>query len=123
MILLQISSGNGPEECAFAVSKTLEKLIKEAEASNIGVKIIEYAPSRVAGNYASVLLGIEGDEAASFACSWEGSVQWVFKSAYRPHHKRKNWFVGVSVYTPEKFPEFSEKDVRYETTFAAGPGG
>jgi peptide chain release factor len=48
----------------------------------------------------------------------------VWRSGYRPHHKRKNWFVSVSPYRePEPGEAFSLADVRFETAKAGGPGG
>jgi peptide chain release factor len=45
-------------------------------------------------------------------------------STYRPHHKRKNWFVSVNPYAePVPGDVFSTADVRFETARASGPGG
>lgn len=37
---------------------------------------------------------------------WNVSLQWVCESPFRPHHKRKNWFVDVSI-----IPEVKEIDL------------
>jgi peptide chain release factor len=48
----------------------------------------------------------------------------VAPSPIRPHHKRKNWFVGVfRLEAPAPSPELREADVRFETLRAGGPGG
>jgi peptide chain release factor len=68
----------------------------------------------------------EGTEAEvkTFADSWTGVIQWIWRSAYRPHHKRKNWFVQVTpYYEPSTGELFSPADVRFETARAGGPGG
>ncbi|MCL7708468.1 peptide chain release factor H, partial [Enterobacter kobei] len=37
MILLQLSSAQGPDECCLAVSKALEALRKEAAQAHVGL--------------------------------------------------------------------------------------
>jgi peptide chain release factor len=128
-ILLGISSGNGPEECAHAAALTMRLIIEEIENSagrgrTLSVTVVESEPSRIKGNIRSAVLAIDGEDAPAFAASWTGVVQWVWQSPYRPHHKRKNWFVSVKPYTlPEKQAGFSPDDVRFETARSSGPGG
>ena len=87
-MLLQISSGQGPVECELAVAKLAKELEKELNA-----EIIEKRDSRFSDGYISVLM--ECKEDVSFL---EGTIQWVCKSPIRPNHKRKNWFVDISIY-------------------------
>ena len=124
-IWLTISAGSGPEECAHAAALTLQALCKEIETQQkITVRIIETEPSRKKGNFRSVLIALEGEAVQAFADSWTGIIQWILQSAYRPHHKRKNWFVSVKPFAEPKPGElFSLSDVRFETAKAAGPGG
>jgi peptide chain release factor len=123
-IWLQISSGSGPEECAYAVACTVRVMEKEMEALRLQSSVLETEPSYRAGNMRSCLLAVEGEGALEFCESWVGAVQWVWQSTYRPHHKRKNWFVAVSLLTvPENGAGFAEKDVRFETARSGGPGG
>ena len=52
----------------------------------------------------------------------EGSVLWICRSPYRPEHKRKNWYVDVSIL--EAVPRVTEeKLVRFETFRSGGKGG
>ena len=55
----------------------------------------------------------------------EGTMQWICKSKYRPGHKRKNWFVDVSIIPePEEISEKLTSDtVRIEKFHSGGPGG
>jgi peptide chain release factor len=86
--------------------------------------VFETEPSRVKGNIRSALLALEGKEAKTIAGSWTGIVRWVWRSAYRPGHKRKNWFVSITQYsTPEQRDLFSPSEVRFETARSGGPGG
>jgi peptide chain release factor len=126
-IWLSLSAGTGPEECARAAALTLEVLCRELEehpGGNLTFRIIETGPSRIKGNIRSALLALEGSGAAAFAEMWTGVILWIWWSAYRPHHKRKNWFVSITQYRePEPGTAFSPSDVRFETTHAGGPGG
>ena len=126
-ILLIISAGNGPEECAYAAALTLQVLQKEIEGrqnEKTTLQIIETEPSRIKGNIRSALVAIEGEKVQSFADSWTGVIQWIWNSTYRPNHKRKNWFVSVKPFVELAAGElFSPLDVRFETARAGGPGG
>jgi len=126
-IWLSISAGSGPEECAHAASLTVKALLRDIQnlpEKNIKGEVIESESSQVKGNLRSALIALEGKDAEIFAQSWVGIIQWIWKSEYRPGHKRKNWFVSVKPYfTPERENEFSLQDIRFETARAGGPGG
>jgi len=126
-IWLSISAGNGPEECAHAAALTVQVMQREIQArteSDIKINVIESEPSREKGNIRSALLELEGKDVKTYADSWIGIIQWIWQSAYRPHHKRKNWFVQVKpCMEPEAGELFSPDDVRFETARASGPGG
>jgi peptide chain release factor len=128
-IILSISSGQGPEECARAAALTLEVMLRDINrraknGERLRALVVETEVSRVAGNIRSALLLVEGAAALSFASEWTGVIQWVWKSPYRPHHKRKNWFVSVKSWQAAKNGGgISPRDVRFETARAGGPGG
>jgi len=111
---LQLSSGQGPEECELAVGKLLRVLQKEFP----GVRVMETSPGKKADCFRSVRISSEVD--LSFL---EGSIKWVCESPYRPKHKRKNWFVDVSICAGHMPQEFSEDFVRFETFRSGGKGG
>jgi len=60
-----------------------------------------------------------------FRQSWEGTVQWIWKSTIRPHWPRKNWFVKVSFFDfeAEAVKSLKPSDLKFETCRASGPGG
>ena len=126
-IWLSISAGSGPEECAYSAALTVKAIFKENQenaSTSIKISIIESEPAREKGNIRSALLVLEGKGAKAYADSWTGSIQWIWRSIYRPHHKRKNWFVQVKPYIePAPGSTFSLDDVRFETARAGGPGG
>ena len=55
----------------------------------------------------------------------DGTVQWICESPFRPHHKRKNWFVDVSVIpeVEELVQDISDNDIRFERFHSGGKGG
>ncbi|EFO0738350.1 peptide chain release factor H [Escherichia coli] len=108
MILLQLSSAQGPEECCLAVKKALERLIKEAARQDVAVTVLETETGRYSDTLRSALVSLDGDNAWALSESWCGTIQWICPSPYRPHHGRKNWFLGIG---------------RYETLRSSGPGG
>lgn len=121
---LQITSGRGPDECAYFVGKLLQLIIDEAKNFKIKSEVIEAIPGNKPETYLSVLVSLKGEACPDFAKQWKGTVQWISKSPFRPHHKRKNWFVGVDILTPlEEYGKLSEKDVKFQSMRASGPGG
>lgn len=121
---LLITSGRGPAECRIALAKFVSVLKREAEAFGLSTAIVEGpSPDRIGPG--SVIVVLYGDDAQTFAKDWTGSIQWIARSPVRPHHKRRNWFIGVFDLPP--MPEASipldERDVRFESFRAGGPGG
>lgn len=109
---IQISSGQGPEECELAVGLFYQALQREVE----GIQMISSVKGR-RGGFSSVVLEAEAD-----LSGLEGSVLWVCKSPLRPEHKRKNWYIDVSIL--EEVPRTSkEMQVRFETFRSGGKGG
>jgi peptide chain release factor len=126
-IWLSVSAGSGPEECAHAAALTVQVMLREIQTwteKDIKISVIESESAREKGNVRSALLALEGKGAKAFADSWTGIIQWIWQSSYRPHHKRKNWFVQVRPFAePEPGELLSLADVRFETARAGGPGG
>lgn len=122
---LQITAGQGPSECAIAVSKLARHIMQVAEKQRLKATMIEANKAAVAGGMLSALIGVEGASCREFARGWQGTVQWICESPLRPSHKRKNWFVGVDVIEPvnDAAPIIASKDVAFETMRASGPGG
>ena len=113
-MILQLSSGCGPAECELAVGKLLRALLAEFP----GIEVIQKVPGQQVDCYRSVQISIKAD-----LSSLEGSVKWVCQSPYRPRHKRKNWFVDVSICQTIHHTEYNDSDVRFETFRSGGKGG
>ena len=52
----------------------------------------------------------------------EGTIQCTFTSPFRPNHKRKNWFVDVSI-IPEQEIICTDKNIKFERFHCGGNGG
>ncbi|WP_026522311.1 peptide chain release factor H [Butyrivibrio sp. VCB2001] len=115
-MILQISSGMGPVECRAAVGGIFRALQKEFP----DIEMITGVKGEVEGAYSSIIFTSEQDLSAL-----EGTMQWVCKSGYRPGHKRKNWFVDVSIIEePDEVDEkITEDKIRTEKFHSGGPGG
>jgi len=121
MLLLQLSAAQGPAECQLAVAKALRRLLQEARDCAVKVHVVEQEPGLRGGTFRSVLLELEGARAEALATSWEGTVQWICSSPYRPTHGRQNWYIGVARFAAPS-ATFDE-EIRFETMRASGPGG
>ena len=115
-MILQISSGMGPVECRAAVGGIFRALEKEFP----DIEMITGVKGEVEGAYSSIIFTSEQDLSVL-----EGTMQWVCKSGYRPGHKRKNWFVDVSIIEePDEVDEkITEDKIRIEKFHSGGPGG
>ena len=110
---IQISSGLGPAECEHAVALFFARLQKEVK----DIRLIQSVPGRNRGDFSSVMFETEED-----LSGLEGSIQWICKSPYRPQHKRKNWYIDVSIL--EAVPDRTdEMELRFETFRSGGKGG
>ena len=115
-MILQISAGMGPVECQRAVFGICKALMREPRS----LEILSYVEGERKETFYSVMLS--SDEDLSYL---EGTMLWICKSRYRPEHKRKNWFVDISI-IPETVnvdDNFSEADIIVEKFHASGSGG
>lgn len=124
MIKLLITSGRGPVECRIAVRGVLHALLSQAQAAGLDADAVEGNDPDSRGPVSAIAV-LHGEDAAAFARGWTGSIQWIAQSPVRPHHKRKNWFVGIVQLpaTEVRAYKIEAKDVRFETFRAGGPGG
>lgn len=112
-MIVQLSSGQGPSECELAVLKLYEALKKEYPDT----EFLSAHEAREKGCYTSIIFTTERD-----LSDLEGSIQWICRSPFRPNHKRKNWFVDVSI-IPEMENICKDQDIRFERFHSGGKGG
>lgn len=122
-VIVQITSGKGPAECCRVVAKVQEAFLKAARSEGLHVTTLGSVPGPLRGTLSSALLQLEGIQTTAFLSEWTGTIQWIAQSPYRRFHKRKNWFVGVEVFTAPKNSNWNERDVVLTTQRAGGPGG
>lgn len=114
-MILQISSGQGPVECELAVRYLFESLQKEF--CQYEFKVVNVNESKFCKGYTSILFETNAD-----LFFLEGSVEWICQSFLRPGHKRKNWFVDVSV-IPETIELTDSNEVEWQFFRCGGNGG
>lgn len=110
----QISSGNGPAECELAVAKFLGFL----GANFNDIQIVQTADGYEYHTFKSVYLVTDAD-----LSKYEGTIQWICKSPYRPNHRRKNWFISFREFREAELTGFDEKQIVFQTMRAGGHGG
>jgi peptide chain release factor len=120
---LQITSGRGPAECERVVEKIMQTIVTAAAEKQLKASVLEATPGVHPKTFASVLLQVTGTRLEDFVNEWTGTVQWMGQSPFRPHHRRKNWFVGVQALTPPAKESWPMNDLKFEAMRATGPGG
>ncbi|MBL4674035.1 MAG: peptide chain release factor H [Arenicella sp.] len=122
---LQITSGQGPDECALAARKLVSRIMKDARTAETLAELLDGMEGRKRGTYSSALLCLSGAKSEAFSKVWVGTIQWICESPYRNGYKRKNWFVGVSLIKLPSSENMAVRscDVTWKTMRASGPGG
>ncbi len=112
-MIIQISAGQGPAECQLAVAKLFEALKKEYG----NLEIISETKGHERGCLDSIRFRTEHDLGGL-----EGTVLWICSSPFRRNHKRKNWYVDVSI-VPEAVQVATDGEYRIEKFRCGGKGG
>lgn len=112
-MIIQISAGQGPSECQLAVMKLFQALKREYG----DLEILSETKGCEKGCLDSIRFRTEHD-----LSSLEGTVLWVCRSPFRRNHKRKNWYVDVSV-IPDMEEVTMDGEYRIEKFHCGGKGG
>lgn len=112
-MIVQISAGQGPAECQLAVGLFYDALKKEYG----DIELMSESKDREKGCFNSIRFSTEHD-----LSDIEGSVLWVCRSPFRPNHKRKNWYIDVSIIHEKEKVDDSE-EFRIERFHCGGNGG
>lgn len=121
--LIQITSGRGPLECQWVVSKVLKTFLEETKDNNIDSEIIHRENGDVNMTVKSVTVLLKGKNIREFLKTWLGTICWEGKSTFRKLHKRSKWFIGVFELENPEALNFNEKDIRFQTARSQGSGG
>lgn len=121
--LIQITSGRGPLECQWVVSKVLKTFLEELKENNIDFEIIHRENGDVNMTVKSVTLLLKGENITVFLKTWLGSICWEGKSTFRKLHKRSKWFIGIFELKNLEMADFNEKNIKFQTARSQGSGG
>ncbi|WP_264523655.1 peptide chain release factor H [Flavobacterium sp. N502536] len=121
--IIQITAGRGPAECTWVVAQVLKKVLDEAEEQQLETTLLQREVGQENGTVETATIAVKGKDAARFADSWIGTIQWIGQSQFRKMHKRKNWFIGVFEIEPQKNVSISESDIQYQAMRSSGAGG
>ena len=112
-MIIQISAGQGPAECQLAVAKLFEALKREYG----NFETLSETKGHERGCLDSIRFRTEHD-----LSGLEGTVLWICRSPFRRNHKRKNWYVDVSI-VPEAAQVTTDGEYRIEKFHCGGKGG
>jgi len=121
--IIQITAGRGPAECTWVVAQVLKKILEEAQDKNIETVLLQREVGQENGTVETATIAVKGNDAAVFASSWLGTVQWIGQSQFRKMHKRKNWFIGIFEIEAQKSVSISQNDIQYQAMRSSGAGG
>lgn len=122
-IFLEISSGQGPEECRLLTAKLARFLSGRLMAAGVSVCPVDLCGDWERDSLRSVLFEVGGKEAGAMTALLCGTVLWVSASPFRPHHKRRNWFAGIRRFEADPVLAFRPEDVEVTVSRSSGPGG
>lgn len=112
-MIVQLSSGQGPEECEYGVEKLYYSLKTEFD----NVVILTSHMNNRTKHHSSIIFTTDSD--LRFL---EGTILWIWKSTFRPNHKRKNWYIDVSIIDEVK-EIVKEGDIKFDRFHSGGNGG
>jgi len=121
--IIQITAGRGPAECTWVVAQVLKKVLEEAQEQQLETTLLQREVGSENGTVETATISVKGKNAATFANSWIGTIQWIGQSQFRKMHKRKNWFIGIFEIEPQKNSSVSENDIQYQAMRSSGAGG
>ena len=122
-IFLEISSGQGPEECRLLTAKLARFLSGRLMAAGVSVCPVDLCGDWERDSLRSVLFEVGGKEAGAMTALLCGTVLWISASPFRPHHKRRNWFAGIRRFEADPVLAFRPEDVEVTVSRSSGPGG
>ncbi len=132
---IQITAGQGPDECSWVVEQVFRAIEAEAKRHLCNLSFDDESRGKRSNTRTSIVFSIATNSPSpaieSWLSSWKGTIQWIGTSPYRAKHPRKNWFVGVNVRASEneksesstKAGEININEVAMVTFRSSVPGG
>ncbi|BFM44671.1 peptide chain release factor H [Flavobacterium sp. CFS9] len=121
--IIQITAGRGPAECTWVVAQVLKKVLEEAQEEQLETTLLQREAGQENGTIETATIAVKGKNAAQFAASWTGTIQWIDQSQFRKMHKRKNWFIGIFEIEPLQNVSIVESNIQYQAMRSSGAGG
>ncbi len=127
-LYVQFSSGQGPLECAFALTRILAIFEQAAQQAKITCELVKSQAHKDNEQYfSSALIHLVGDHLADFMAEWRGTICWKNASPFRPKHKRSKWFISIDTFSFESHNQIElaqlAQEVVIETMRSSGAGG
>jgi peptide chain release factor len=98
---IQITAGQGPDECSWVVEQVLKAIEAEARKHQCDLSVVDESRGKRSNTRTSIVFSVvtnsDSDAIESWLSSWKGTIQWIGTSPYRARHPRRNWFVAVNV--------------------------
>lgn len=121
--LIHITSGRGPAECMWVVTRIQKEILNEARNSGIQTEIVNRTEGDFPDTLVSCSMIFKGSNLIEFLKTWEGSILWIGQSPFRKYHKRKNWFVEVQTCEVYSDDYLNISEIEIQTSRSSGPGG
>ena len=120
---LEISSGQGPEECRLLAALLARHVGRRLVRAGIAFRPVEVNGEPERNSLRSILFELEGAGIAPVVAPLCGTVQWIATSPFRPHHKRRNWFAGIRCFEADPELAFRPGEAEVTVSRSSGPGG
>lgn len=113
----KVTAGLGPEECHLAATMLFSEIVKSYKVELVDASLSHLTVGKREW-FKEITFKTDSD-----ISEFVGTVQYIFQSPTRPHHKRKNWFVKCYEYFVDDTMTIKESDIEWTTTRSGGAGG
>jgi len=118
---LEISSGQGPDECRLLVRKLGGRLAAELRGCGVAVQPVGGGEDDTLPR--SLLFELDGPGIDAALGPWLGTILWIAPSPFRSSCRRRNWFAGVRLFEADPELCFDASEVELLVSRSGGPGG
>ncbi len=118
---LEITSGQGPDECRLLVQKLGLRLTAELRGHGVAVQPVGEEEGDALPR--SLLFELDGSGIDAALGPWLGTILWISPSPFRSSCRRRNWFAGVRLFEADPELCFDASEVELLVSRSGGPGG
>lgn len=120
---VQLSAGEGPEECGRALWHISQEFEKELKKLDVRIELLKAETAKKPRCFRSMLFKVSGENLESLKEDWQGPICWKAPSPFRAHYKRQNWFIQLHFLGTTQREDIDLKLVKFEAVKASGAGG